>query len=335
MCTRVQWAVEGQPVLVGRNMDWTAWMGTTLWVMPKGIQRSGLTEENPLTWASKYGSVGAVIWDCSSSDGLNEAGLMANALYLAEATFGDRDTSVPGLSIALWVQYFLDTCATVAEVVEASKELQVRAVKLVHKGIQVDAPVHLSVSDTSGDSAIIEILDGVPRIYHGREYTTMTNSPPMEEQLILLKQYEGLGGRLPIPGTMEAEDRFARAAYYLTKIPNPPATYQEAVGNVLSVIRNAATPFGANDPERPNVSATIWRTIGDCTNKRYYFEFTNMPNVVWIDLDNFDLSEGAPVMSFDLAGDFEASGEISGRFQQSEPVKFLEAEGVVTWTPHA
>ena len=65
---------------------------------------------------------------------------------------------------------------------------------------------------------VIEILDGKVHIHHGPEYTTMTNSPPYDEQLVLLKQYEGLGGRLPIPGTMEAEDRFARAAFYLTKL---------------------------------------------------------------------------------------------------------------------
>lgn len=335
MCSRIQWSVDGQPVLVGRNMDWTAWMGTKLHIMPRGAEHSGLTDENPLNWTSKYGSVASVVWDCAGTDGLNEAGLAVNILYLAEATYGERNPSLQGLSISLWAKFFLDTCATVSEVVEATNHLQVRSIKLNHKGVSVDAPMHMSVSDSTGDSAIIEILDGVPHIHHGPEHTTMTNSPVYEEQLVLLKQYEGLGGRLPIPGTLEAEDRFARAAYYLTKIPNPPQNYQEAVANVLSVIRNAATPFGANDPERPNVSATIWRTIGDCTNKRYYFEFTNMPNVVWVDLASFDLSEGAPTMSFDLAGDFEASGEVSERFRECEPVKFLEAEGVVTWKPAA
>lgn len=308
-------------------------MGDKLYVFPKGIERTGLTDENPLTWTSKYGSVSNVSWDCATTDGLNEAGLAANSLYLAEAKFGERDPSVPGLSMSLWSQYYLDTCGTVAEVVEAAKKNQVRAVEIVHRGVKVDSPIHLSVSDATGDSAIIEILDGVAHIHHGHEYTTMTNSPPYDDQLVLLRQYEGLGGRLPIPGTMEAEDRFARAAFYLTKIPSAPESYQEAVANVLSVMRNAATPFGANDPERPNISATIWRTIADSTNKRYYFEFTNMPNVIWVDFENFDMRDGASIMVFDLAGDFEASGEVSGRFKPAGPVDFLEAGGVVTWKP--
>ena len=52
MCSRIQWKADGQPVLVGRNMDWTAKMGTKLWVMPKGIERNGLVDENPLKWTS-------------------------------------------------------------------------------------------------------------------------------------------------------------------------------------------------------------------------------------------------------------------------------------------
>ncbi len=335
MCSRVQWTAEGQPVIVGRNMDWTERMGSKLWAMPKGIKRSGLTDENPLTWTSKYGSVATSIWDCATCDGLNEAGLYVNVLYLAEAQYGDRDPSLAGLSIALWAQFFLDTCATVAAVVEAAKQLQVQPVELVHKGVSVDAPMHMSVSDASNDSAIIEILNGRPHIHHGSQYTTMTNSPPYDEQLVLLKQYEGLGGKKPIPGTMEAEDRFARGAFYLTKLPKQPPTYQAAVAGVLSVIRNMATPLGANDPTRPNISATLWRSIGDCTNKRYYFEFTDMPNVVWIDLDNLDLSDGAPIRAYDFARDLEASGEVSGRFQPSEALDFLKASGVVTWKPAA
>jgi len=333
MCSRIQWKATGQPVLVGRNMDWTARMGTKLYTMPKGVERDGLVDENPVKWTSKYGSVITSVWDCSTPDGLNEAGLNANLLYLAEAKYGDRDPSRPGLSIALWALYLLDTCATVAEAVEATKAVQIRPIELVHKGDNVDAPMHLSLSDAGGDSAVIEILDGKACIHHGPQFTVMTNSPPYDEQLVLLKQYEGLGGKKPIPGTMEAEDRFARGAFYLTKLPDDPGSYQAAVAGVLSVIRNMATPWGANDPVRPNISSTLWRTISDSTNKRYYFEFCDMPNVVWMDLKNLDLSEGAPFQMFDMASDLEASGEVSGKFISTKPLEFQKAGTAVTWKP--
>lgn len=335
MCSRIQWKSNGQPVLVGRNMDWTGRMGTKLYAMPRGLERDGQVSENAAKWTSKFGSVISVVWDCATADGLNEAGLNANLLYLAESNFGARDTSRQGLSVSLWAQYFLDNFASVVDSVEAAKSIQVQPFELVHQGDKVDAPLHLSLSDASGDSAILEVLDGELRVHHGPQYTVLTNSPPFEEQLVLLKQYEGLGGSKPIPGTMEAEDRFARGAFYLTKLPDEPESYQSAVAGVLSVIRNMATPLGANDPERPNIAATLWRTISDCTNKRYFFEFTDMPNVVWVDLDRLNFAEGASVQTFDLASDIGAAGEVSGLFRATEPFLFQKAGTTVTWKPAA
>jgi len=332
-CSRALWKPEGQPVLVGRNMDWTERMGTELYVMPRGIERQGMTETNPASWTSKYGSVVAVIWDGATADGMNEAGLNANLLYLAETKYGDRDPARKGISVSLWAQYYLDNFATVAEAVAATKSLQMRTFELTHKGQRVDAPVHLSLADATGDSAVIEILDGRTVIHHGPQYTVMTNSPTYDEQLVLLKQYAGLGGTKPLPGTEQAEDRFARGAYYLTKLPEKPDSYQQAVAGVLSVMRNMSTPIGANDPEKPNISATLWRTVSDLTNKRYYFEFTDMPNVVWIDLGKLNLKKGAPIQVFDLASDLQASGEVAGRFRKAKPLEFYAEGSTVDWKP--
>ena len=71
----------------------------------------------PLTWTSRYGSVVTSAYDICSTDGMNEAGLVANLLWLAESAYPEWDGSTPGLSIAAWVQYILDTCATVDEAV--------------------------------------------------------------------------------------------------------------------------------------------------------------------------------------------------------------------------
>jgi choloylglycine hydrolase len=316
-------------------MDWTERMGTKLYAMPRGIERQGMTSANPMKWTSKYGSVVAVVWDAASADGMNEAGLNANLLYLAETKYGNRDTTRGGISVSVWAQYYLDNFATVAEAVDASRSIQVQPFGLTHKGTAVDAPIHVSLADATGDSAIIEILDGKTTIHHGKQYHVMTNSPPYDEQLVLLKQYEGLGGKKPLPGTADAADRFVRGAYYLTKLPEQPVSYQEAVAGLLSVMRNMATPIGANDPHKPNISATQWRSISDLTNKRYYFEFTNMPNLVWMDLAKLNLKEGAPIQVFDMASDLEASGEVSGRFSTAKPFEF-QAEGtVVTWKPES
>ena len=133
MCTRLLWTTEGQPVLVARNMDWTERMGTKLYAMPRGIERQGMTPTNPMKWTSKYGSVVGAIWNAASADGMNEAGLVANLLYLAESNYGDRDAALAGLSVSVWAQYYLDNFATVADAVEAAEIVQIVPFRLTHK----------------------------------------------------------------------------------------------------------------------------------------------------------------------------------------------------------
>jgi glycosyltransferase involved in cell wall biosynthesis len=50
---------------------------------------------------------------------------------------------------------------------------------------------HLALEDPSGDSAIIEPIDGELVVHHGAEYTVMANSPAYDEQLANLSRYEG------------------------------------------------------------------------------------------------------------------------------------------------
>lgn len=325
-CSRVLWARTGQPVLVGRTMDWFEPMQTNLWALPRGIKHSGLAGKNSLSWTSKYGSVVAVVYNfASSADGMNEKGLDANILWLAEADFGHRDQKLPGLSVSLWAQYYLDNFATVAEAIKATQENRFQLIPIT-VGIKerMSSTVHLSLADSAGDSAIIEYVGGKAQIYHSRKYAVMTNSPTFDKQLELAQRYQGLGGNQPLPGTSEADDRFVRASYYVKYLPEP-ASYREAVAGVLSVMRNVSAPFGVSEPGRPNVSATIFRTIADLTNDIYYYESTLSPNIDWVDLRRLNLSAGAPVEKLDLANHPDLIGDVTAKFQLATPFKFMPA----------
>ena len=328
-CSRVLWSSEGEPVLVGRNEDWFESLQTKLYAFPAGIERDGSVDENPLTWTSKYGSVSAVVYGIAITDGINEMGLNANLLYLAESEFGDRDPDVAGMSVSIFAQWMLDNFATVDEVVAALQDVELVPITMMHDTTEVQSPFHYSVADASGDSAIIEVLDGKFVVHQGPEFTVMTNSPTYDEQLKQAKQYVGLGGKKPLPGGSQSNERYARGAYYLSLLPDNPATYGEAVANVLSVMRNMSTPWGVSDPGKPNVAPTLWRTVSDLTNGRYYFEFTQNPTVAWIDLHKLDLSEGAPVMMFDLKADILATGEVSDRFNPAKEINWLQGGAVL------
>lgn len=325
MCTRVMWPDAGGAVVVGRNMDFHKDLMTNVWTQPRGIERDDGVAGN-LSWTSSYGSVIASAFDMISVDGLNEAGLAGHVLWLAESDFGARDDSRTQLSQAIWLQYFLDNFATVAEAVGWIEESNVQVVQMPDPTGGTPPAIHLALDDATGDSAIIEYVDGRPKVYHSREYRVMTNSPTYDKQLELARQVEGLGGDMPLPGSTLASDRFARASYYVGRLA-PPETQIEAIAAMFSVIRNAAQPFRIPDPGKPDASQTIWQTVTDLTNRRFVFESTTRPNIVWVDLDDVDLSEGAAQLKLDLVGGLAVSGGLTGDvskdFEDKGPMTFL------------
>ncbi|MFX4293176.1 linear amide C-N hydrolase [Streptomyces bohaiensis] len=325
MCTRALWAHAGDAVLVGRNMDWMEEMGTNLWAFPRGMTRDdGIDGE--ITWTSRFGSLVTAAHDLMTVDGVNEVGLAAHQLFLPESDYGARDRSRPALSAAVWMQYVLDTFASVAEAVEWITKARLQIVPQHDPSTGKATTLHMALDDRSGDSAIIEYLDGTPRVHHGPEHTVVTNSPPYDQQLEHLRTIEGLGGSTPLPGGTDPSDRFARAAYYLTRLPHPADT-TEAVASLLSVMRNAAQPFRVADPAKPYASQTIWRTVADLTNGIYVYESASRPNIVWARLAELDLSPGAPARKLDLAHDTGLEGGLVGdvghAFTPAAPMRFL------------
>lgn len=316
------WNAEGRPVIVGRNMDWFVPMGTNLWVMPRGADRVGIGADDPkpLRWSARYGSVVATAYDASTSDGVNEAGLAAHILWLAESDYGERDPRLPAVSVSLWAQYFLDRFSTVAEAVAAIDDAPFQVRPQVDSRTGKTGTVHLALDDATGDSAVIEFIDGEARVHHDRGYAVMTNSPPFEEQLEHLRLYSGFGGDQPLPGTTEAADRFVRASYYLGRLPAADSDAQ-AYAALLSVMRNVAQPFGVADPERPNISMTIWRTLTDLGNRIYAFESSFRPDIIWTHLDRVDFTRPSRL---DLSGE-GLVGDVTEHYRPHAPLEFALA----------
>jgi choloylglycine hydrolase len=326
-CSRVlHVSADASHVVTGRSMDWFEDIKSNLWAFPRGLKRDGAAGANSLAWVSKYGSVITAGFDVGSTDGLNEQGLAVNMLYLGETDFGARDKARPGISWSAYTQYLLDSFATVAEAVEGMNADRVQVVGSPLPGSTSKPPsIHFALSDATGDSAIFEYLDGKLVIHHGKQYIVMTNSPVYSEQLALNAYWETVGGDAMLPGTRRAADRYVRASFYAKQLPDP-ATDRQAIANVLSVVRNVSVPFGATDPNAPNLSTTIWRTVADHTRKVYFFESTLSPNVVWVRLDKLNFAPGVPVKKLTLVDNYDLAGEVSGAFEPARPFAFTGAE---------
>lgn len=313
-CTRVFSNNNGPLVLVGRNMDWLGDMPVNLVVYPEGIIRNGLVE-HPLTWQAKYGSVVAAVYDGQvTTDGMNEQRLAAHILWLAETNYGTRDTHLPGLSVMQWVQFYLDNFKSVNEAVTYTQHAPFQLVAFFDKRTNKWVNVHLALEDKTGDSAIIEYINGKAHIYHNRAYTVVTNSPTYDKQLanasIKTTQPEtNLGGsNTPV-------DRFVRAAFYIQRL-NATSDEDEMRG-LNSIMQNIAEPFGVPSPERTLVTPTVWGTIADLSNEKYYFHETHRLNMIWVTLNKFNLQAGAPIMKLDTMQHLDLAGDVSARFEES------------------
>lgn len=322
-CSRaVYFGLEGQTV-TGRTMDWfVSDMDTNMWLYPRGLERNSNTE-NPVIWTSKYGSVVTTIYEGASADGMNEAGLVANLLYLPQsvyppATEGDTRPTLPN---SAWVQYVLDNYATVAEAVEDLRKEEFRIVA-IKAPTGEDGTVHLSISDASGDSAIFEYLEGKLVIHHGREYQVMTNAPPFDQQIALNAYWKSIGGSVMLPGTNRASDRFVRASYYINEATQT-ADPRRAVATVFSVMRNVSVPIGVKLPGQPNIADTLWLTVSDQKNKVYFYQDTNSPSILWAKLSEMDLSEGSGARRLTMDGNPDLAGDQTANFQPMEPFKFM------------
>lgn len=280
MCTRIFWNDNAEAKTVSRCMDWSESDEPQLWFIPRGVTRGGTGPDASHTWTSRYASVVTSMWDMGTVDGLNAAGLGAHALYLdpEDVTFPAPDDR-PTLPNALWVQYLLDTYATVAEAVADIDA--VRITSPLFRGLEMG--VHIAIEDATGDSAIIEPIGGRLVVHHGPEYTVMANSPNLDEQLANLARYQPFGGELPPPGDITSLDRFVRASYFLHYLPEPTNTV-EAVAGVFQLIGNVSVPYGA-PYSTGDVYPTWWRAGADLTNRVYYFGSTRSPNIFWIELD--------------------------------------------------
>ena len=300
MCTRVVYSGTNKMVVTGRSMDWKTEMHSNLWVFPKGMERNGETGVNSLQWTSKYGSVVTSAFEIASTDGINEKGLVANLLWLPETEYPVRDKSKPGLAITAWVQYMLDNFASVDEAVSFIDENTFQVVSDKMPDGSRLATLHLSISDATSDCAIFEYIGGQLTVYHSKDYKVMTNSPTYNKQLALNEYWKSIGGLSFLPGTNRPSDRFARASFYIDALPKTD-DQRIAIASVFSVVRNASVPYGISTPESPEISTTQWRTVSDSKNLRYFFESSLTPNTFWVNLQELDLSEGAPVLKLSIA----------------------------------
>ncbi|KAF9660315.1 linear amide C-N hydrolase [Tenacibaculum sp. ZH5_bin.1] len=310
MCTRIfnNFSAENNYLTTARNMDWATQMPTTIFafrVTPQNPMLKCGTEienEHSLIWEAQYSSIVTMVGTKApfgASDGINSQGLVANLLYDSGASYNREDgSSCKNLDVLRWVQFVLDTCCSVSEVVakfskEAETQIQLIGGKV--PGSNKKASLHLAVSDLHGKSAIIEVHNGNYIIYEDPEFRVMTNEPSYAKQIELNQFWRWQWNdknNFPsntLPGGPFPSDRFSRASYYLNHLYDTTSN-SDSLTQSKSVVMNASVPvnFKSTLEKYPNIAQTLWTSVASHNNLTYYFCNARTMGEIYMDLNKMN-----------------------------------------------
>jgi len=276
---------DGGHCVFGTNFDNTIREGL-LFVNKRNVSKTGWdpgTTGEYASWTSKYGSFTfnlagyQLVWA-----GMNEAGLAISTMALPETQNPAPDERPPLVS-PLWMQYQLDNCGTVEEVLASDSLVRI-----------ADTVDHYLVCDRTGDCAAIEFLGGqmVYRTDETMPVKALTNR--LYDESVRAWHTNRLSGN--------ALRRFGIAADRVTSF--------EPSGEASAVAYAFDTLAGASQEQVGGNVPTQWSIVFDTQVLRVYFRTQTNSQIRSIDFGALDFSCGAPAQMLDIHEDL--SGDISG-----------------------
>ena len=272
--------MAGGNTIFAANLDFVHFCRGQIFINPRGLHKTGVipgTTGVNAEWDSKFASVTfnfvgyQIAWA-----GMNEAGLVMSTMSLNQTELPRPDPR-PVLDSGNWMQYLLDTCATVDEVLAADE---------VVRNLTVD---HYLVADRSGAAATIEFLDGELVAHTGADLpvSVLTNSPYSE----VLSQWQ-ISGASGDYGRMDSSSqRFCIAADRVTEFDGSSA--EEGVTYAFQTLHAIAG-------QRFSEHTSQWRLVFDTGALRAYFKTDDDRTKRWVDLEAFNPWCGQPVQMLDI-----------------------------------
>ncbi len=312
-CSKITHNFGNNQIYTAHTFDFCMDTPVDIVVSPRGMQESGevATGKN-LMWTSKYASimVREHFGDYSASPlGINQKGLGVHLLYLSSAQFPPYNSKQAGVSLFKFSKYILDNYASVAEVVKNIQHIQIVNFPITLHGMKVAFPAHFAFEDATGDSAVIEYIDGKLKIYHGKQYSVMTNEPRYDLQLANLAKYQresSLYTANNLPGGAYSANRFIRAYYYNANLPTKPDRTRTPVAYMFSLINGVSSPYYANYSQNCGFDAsgiasedtwpTKWSAVLDNKNAILYFHNNSGESTLTVKLNDYDLNRGKAIV---------------------------------------
>lgn len=277
---------NGGHTVFGSNYDNQIWEGL-LFVNKRGVTKTGW--ETGVTgkyarWTARYGSVTFSLAGVQMAwAGMNEAGLAVSTMWLGE-TRNPRPDERPPLISPLWVQYQLDTCATIEEVMANDARVRI-----------ADTVDHYLVCDRSGACAAVEFLESKTIFHTGDAMPVKALTNYAYLKAVDAWQRGRLQGN--------SLQRFGIAADRVTDFQ--PGDTLQAVAYAFETLDQASGQATGGTP-------TQWSIVFDTDNLRIHFHTSRNPQVRTVDLTRLDFDCGTPVEMLDVHAPF--SDDITDKF---------------------
>ena len=132
-------------LVFGRNYDFNIGYGL-VFINKKGVIKNAMTSQQPgAEWISKYGSVTFNQFGREfPTGGINEAGLVVELMWLDDTKYPAKDERPAMGGVLQWIQYQLDNCETIQEVIDTDKLIRIPTAAV---------PIHFLITDKYGNSA--------------------------------------------------------------------------------------------------------------------------------------------------------------------------------------
>ncbi len=319
MCTGITLKAADGAVIYGRTMEWGTFdLKSRIILVPSGQAFTSTLPDGKqgLSWKGKYciAALDGLDKDIIL-DGMNEKGLAAGLFY--HPGFAKYQPYLPAdasRSLApTEVGAFILSQFTTVEEVRAAMQT-VRVVPTVEPVLGFPAPIHVLVTEPSGQAIVIEYIKGELAICDD-PLGVITNAPGFDWHLTNLRNYINLSpvalpgreigdldfkplgggsGMIGLPGDNTPPSRFVRAVAWAAtarKTADGPETIYEA----FRILDNFNVPLGASegspDPA-PGLagmrSSTLWTTAWDLKNRVLYYHTQHNRRVRRLDVAAID-----------------------------------------------
>jgi len=282
-CTSFVLKNESQ-ILLAKNLDWEINNGVIL-VNKKGVFKTACSDdEKKLSWISKYGSVTFNQFGKEFPlGGMNEKGLVIEELNSWGRT-PDGDNKYH-LNEFQWTQFCLDNFANTEELLDG-----IDSIVIVPSFINL----HYLITDSSGNTAIVEFYNGRKYTYNGSglPYPVLSNNH-YENSLGYLGNFTGFGGDMEVKPDNSSNGRFVRVASML-----------ERRGQQNTIGENAFEILDSVSQED-----TQWSIVYNITERSIHYKTMEDITVRTIELNDLDFTCRTPVTFIDIMNDDNDSGE--------------------------